>query len=99
MNLGIVGGVAGSVVGVLGGLVGTYFSIKNTKGPRERAFMVKASIVGWVFVAAFVLGMCLLPGVYKICLVPIYVVVLVTGIRFGNKKQAEIRLEESRPAA
>jgi type III secretory pathway component EscV len=96
MNPGIMGGIVGSAIGVAGGLVGTYFSIKNTKTSREHAFMVKASVVAWVFIAVFVLGMCLIPGFYKVYLAPIYVVALVVGILFGNKRQAQIRLEESR---
>jgi uncharacterized membrane protein YfcA len=96
--VGIVVGILGAVVGVLGGVVGTYFSIKNTKSPRERAFMIQASIVCWVFVLAFVLGVCLIPGFYKILLVPIYVVGLVAGILLGNRKQAKIRSEESQRA-
>jgi peptidoglycan/LPS O-acetylase OafA/YrhL len=99
MNIGLIGGMAGAALGLAGGLFGTYFSVKNTKSPRERAFMIKASIVCWAFVLAFVLGMCLIPGFYKILLVPIYVVGLVAGILLGNKKQAQIRSEESKRAA
>ena len=32
---------------LIGGVVGTYFSIKNTNGPRERAFMIRASATCW----------------------------------------------------
>jgi serine/threonine protein kinase len=94
--IGLIGGIVGGIVGVAGGLLGTYFSIKNTNGPRERAFVIKASIVGWIFVLTFVSGMCLTPGLYKLFLVPIYVVVLVAGILLWNKKQTQIRLEESK---
>lgn len=80
---------------IIGGIIGTYFSIKNTKSPRERAFVVKSSIVCWVFVLAFILGMALLPGVYKLWLVPFYVGSLLFGIRSWNRKQAQIRSEES----
>ena len=96
--VGIIGGSVGGGIGILGGAVGTYVGIKSAKSPRERAFMIKASIICWVFVLAFVLGMCLIPGLYKLWLVPIYVVGLVAGILLGNKKQAQIRLEESKRA-
>src|ERR1017187_7363966 len=94
--IGLIGGIVGGIVGVAGGLLGTYLSIKNTKGPRERAFVIKASIACWIFVLAFVFGMCLIPGLYKLFLIPIYVVGLVAGILLGNKKQLQIRLEESK---
>jgi hypothetical protein len=89
-------GLIGALVGVLGGIIGTYFSIKNTKSPRERAFVAKSSIVCWVFVLSFILGLSLLPGAYKVWVVPIYVGGLLFGIRSWNKKQAQIRAEDSK---
>ena len=97
--IGIIGGIVGSVIGILGGAVGTYFGIKSAKTPRERAFAIKASIVCWVFAIAFVLGMCLIPGFYKILLVPIYVVGLVVGILFIIRRSSQIRSEDSKRAA
>jgi tetratricopeptide (TPR) repeat protein/predicted Ser/Thr protein kinase len=94
--IGLIGGIVGGIIGVAGGLLGTYFSIKNTNGPQERAFAIKASIAVWIFVLAFVSGMCLIPGLYKILLIPIYVVGFVAGILLWNKKQAQICLEESK---
>ncbi len=94
--IGLTGGIVGGIIGVAGGLLGTYFSIKNTNGPRERAFVIKASIACWIFVLTFVSGMCLIPGLYKLLLIPVYVVGLMAGILLWNKQQAQIRLEESK---
>ncbi len=94
--IGLIGGIVGGIIGVAGGLLGTYFSIKNTNGPRERAFVIKVSIVVWIFALAFVFGMCLIPGLDKLFLIPIYAVGLVAGILLWNKQQARIRLEESK---
>jgi hypothetical protein len=96
---GWVGGVVGGGIGILGGLFGTYCSIKNTKGPRERAFVVRASIVCWLGVSIFVLGMWLVPTPYKYGLIPIYVVALLLTVRRWNRRQAALRAEESKPAA
>ena len=96
MNPGLIGGIVGGIIGTAGGLLGTYFSIKNTKSPRERAFVIKASIACWIFVLVFVFGMCLTPGLYKLFLIPIYFVGLVACILLWNKKQVRIRLEESK---
>ena len=93
------GGILGGSIGILGGVIGTYFSIRNTKGPRERAFMVRASIVCWIGVGVFVLGMWLVPAPYKYGLIAIYVVSLVLAVRYWNKRQAAIRAEESSRAA
>ena len=94
--IGLIGGIVGGIIGVAGGLLGTYFSIKNTNGPRERAFVIKASIACWIFVLAFIFSTCLIPGFYKLLLIPFYAVGLVAGILLCNKKQTQIRLEESK---
>ena len=97
--IGIIGAIVGSVIGILGGAVGTYFGIKSCKNPRERAFAIRASILCWVFVLVFVLGMCLLPGFYKLLLVPFYVVGLVAGILYMIRKLSQIHSEDSKRAA
>lgn len=93
------GPVLGGLIGILGGAIGTYFSIKNTKGPHERAFMVRASVVCWVGVTIFVLGIWFVPAPYSYGLVAIYVVALVLAIRYWNRRQAAIRAQESNRAA
>ncbi len=92
---GWIGGIAGAAMGLLGGVIGTYFSIKNTSGPRERAFMIKAAILCWVFVGLFCAGMWLIPSWYKMLLVVPYVAILLFCIRWGNATQSRIRREES----
>ena len=92
---GWVGGGIGALCGILGGVIGTYFSIKNTRGPRERAFAVRASIVCWIFVLVFVGAMFLIPTWHKHLLWIPYTILLIVGIRICNKKFAQIRNEES----
>ncbi|NPC54442.1 hypothetical protein [Caenimonas soli] len=91
----LLGIILGSSLGVLGGVVGTYFSIKNTNGPRERAFMVRFSVISWLAVSLFILGLLILPRPYNWLLWIPYAVVLPMAILRGNKKQLEIRREES----
>jgi serine/threonine protein kinase len=95
LKTGLIGGIVGSICGIAGGLIGMYFSIKNTKGPRERSFMVKASVVCWIFVSGFVLVVCLAPHSYKPWLFAVYSPVLLGGILFCNKRLGQIRQEES----
>lgn len=99
MDSGMIGGIVGSAIGVLGGIIGTYFSIKNTKGPSERAFMVKASIVGWGALILFFALMILLPHPYRHFLWIPYGVLLPLGIIKGNRIQAELRKMESENGA
>jgi uncharacterized membrane protein YfcA len=97
--IGLVGGILGGLIGILGGAVGTYLGIKCAKTPRERAFAIKASIVCWIFVLAFVLGMWLIPGFYKLLLIPIYVVGLVAGMLFIIRRSSQIHSEDLKRAA
>jgi uncharacterized membrane protein len=44
LQIGSIGGILGIALGIAGGAFGTYCSIKNTNGPLERKFTIKASI-------------------------------------------------------
>ena len=92
---GWIGPIVGGGLGLLGGLVGTYFSVKNTNGPRERRFVIKASIVCWIVVLLFVAGMALIPSWYKVLLVIPYVIGLIVGVRKWNEIQFRIQKEEA----
>jgi hypothetical protein len=94
MDTGVVGGIVGAGIGVLGGLVGTYFSIKNTAGPRERRFMIRVAIVAWIAVSAFVAGLLLIPRPYNFLLWIPYAIALPLGIFWCNRRQRFIRGEE-----
>lgn len=93
MNPGLVGGIVGSLLGVAGGLIGTYFSIKNTNGPRERAFMIRSAMVCWIGVSVFLAGMFLVPPARLWLWIP-YGILLPLGIGCANKKQRAIRRTE-----
>jgi hypothetical protein len=89
-----VGAIGGSVIGIIGGVIGAYFSIKNTLGPRERAFMIRGAIICAILVTAFLVALWLIPGWYRHLLWIPYAVVLPMGIRYMNRRQAQIRREE-----
>ena len=93
--IGIIVGVLGSLIGVAGGVAGTYFGIKHTKGPRERAFMVKVAAFFWVFVIALLVAMLAFPPSWKIGLWGVYGVVLPVSIVLFNRKQQQIREREA----
>jgi len=64
-QVGLIGGLLGGAIGILGGALGTFFSIKNTSGPREQAFMVRVSIAAWLIISMFIAGLLLLPQPYN----------------------------------
>lgn len=78
-----------------GGAVGTYYSTKNTLGPRERSFMIKVSAIAWVAVTAFLVGLLMLPKPYNWLMWVPYGIALPLGIRWCNQRQLKIRAEEA----
>ena len=96
MDIGTVGGLIGAIgglIGLVGGAIGTYFSIRSTKGPRERQFMVRASVAVWIGVTAFLVLLFVLPNPYRWLLWIPYGLALPFTIMSLNRKQA-IRLAE-----
>lgn len=95
MDTGLIGGISGGVFGLLGGIVGAYFSIKNTDSQRERAFMIKCCVVGFLAIVAFCVLICTLPDLYRHLLWIPYSILLPVGIVAVNRKQQRIREIES----
>jgi len=95
MHPGVIGGIVGGALGIAGGALGTYFSIKNTKSLRERAFMIKVSVVGWIAILVFLGLMFSLPVPYRFFLWIPYGILLPLAIVTGNRKLQKIRQEES----
>ena len=98
--MGLVGSIVGSAIGILGGLIGTYFSIKNTKTPAERRFMVKMGIGIWVALLLLIglpLVLALVGAIPKWLywtMVAVFFILLVPTILWGNKHQAALREEK-----
>lgn len=93
MSTDLVGGIVGSLLGVAGALIGTYSSIRNTSGPRERAFVIRSAIICWIGAALFLTVTFLLPQAGLWLWVP-YGILLPLGIRYWNRRQMAIRREE-----
>lgn len=94
MNAGLIGGIIGGIIGISGGAIGTYFSIKNTDKPKERAFIIKASVVFWVFGIIFVTLLLVIKSPYKWLLWVPYGIFLPLSIRVMNKRLNQIKQEK-----
>lgn len=92
---GWIGGIIGGLLGLTGGIIGTYFSIKNTNGPRERSFMIRSALVFWISGSIFLGLLFVLPNSYRWLMWIPYEILLPLGIIHGNRKQQAIRHEES----
>jgi hypothetical protein len=91
----LVGAFGGAAIGVLGGLLGTYFSIRNTNGPRERGFVVRSAVVSWLAVTIFLAALLVTPMPYQTLLWLPYMAGLPFAARACNRRQMQIRGEES----
>ncbi len=91
----IVAVAAGCLAGLAGGVLGTWASIRNTNGPRERAFVVKASAIMWLAGIIFLALMFTLPMPWRYLLWIPYGILLPLGIITWNRAQQRIRIEEA----
>jgi hypothetical protein len=94
MHIGYIGAIVGCILGLAGGVLGTYFSIKNTNGPKECMFMIKVSVIVWIGIGIFITLVFLFPHPYRWLLFIPYVILLPVGIILANKRQAQIRAGE-----
>jgi hypothetical protein len=94
VEVGLIGGLIGGGIGLVGGAVGTYFSIKNTLGPRERSFMIRVSAIAWVLITLFLVGLMTLPKPYNFLLWVPYGIALPLSIRWCNRRQLAVRADE-----
>lgn len=103
------GVLIGPILGVLGGIFGTWMSIKHTDSTTERRFMIRFSVVIWVMVSLF-LVVSALSSIYlhrhvgttafiliESALLLSYGGLLITLIFWGNRKQRIIRHHQGSP--
>jgi zinc transporter ZupT len=83
--------ILGSCLGIAGGVIGTWASIRNTRTPAERRFLIRCSLAVWAGVILFMLALYLVPQPYSYLLWPLYIVALLGGIRWINLRQAKLR--------
>ena len=96
LNIGtiMIWGIAGSAIGLVGGLIGTYIAVANTCSPCERSFLIRCSIACWIVMAIFVALMLTLPQPYaQLAWIPL-TLTITFGIRYINENQQRIREAE-----
>ena len=53
-TIGLIGGLAGSAIGIAGGIYGTRRSLRMTKTPAERKFVARLAAWIWIALIAFI---------------------------------------------
>ncbi|MBW8040370.1 MAG: sigma-70 family RNA polymerase sigma factor [Planctomycetes bacterium] len=97
---GLSGAVLGPLLGLLGGIFGTWMSIKNTQSARERRFMVIMGIACWIALILFIavpLVLSLTGVIPKLAYWPsfgLFFVLLAPSIVWSNARQRRIQKEE-----
>lgn len=86
-------GVVGAIVGILGGLLGTYFSIRNTTGQRERRFVICAAVATWAVLGLLALLIYAFPRATGVAMTSFFGL-LPFAILYLNRRQAAIREQE-----
>ena len=92
---GWIGGIVGCLIGLAGGAVGTWFSIRNTSGPRERSFMIRAAAVLWIAMLIFFGLLIALPDPWRWFMWIPYGILLPLGITYSNRRQQALRRGEA----
>ena len=92
---GWIGGGVGSLIGLAGAIIGIRYGTKNTCGPRERAFLVKMTVVLVIAIGAVTVLPWFLPKTYGWVVFIPFTLLLVIGIPYCNRTQMRIRQEEA----
>ena len=88
---GLMGAILGTVIGIAGGVLGTRASISRATGPHQRAFLIRASIVCWVGVVAFLAVQIALPMPWNAALWAVYLPALFAFTGWSDRREAEAR--------
>lgn len=83
-------------VALIGGGVATYANIRNAKGPRERAFVLRICIAGWAIILSMLALMYVLEPPYRYITAFAYFVVTPWLIYRWSTTHQLIRILESR---
>jgi hypothetical protein len=81
---------AGTMIGVLGGLIGTYASIVRASA-AERPLVIKLSVLIWVLVLGFLALYLVLPNPYGQLLAGVYGIALFIVIRVASRRLEKYR--------
>jgi hypothetical protein len=80
------GPVLGIAVGLLGGAIGTWMTIRKAPGPYQRREAIRFSVLIWVIIAILMTGLSLLPSPWRHLLWVPYCLALPLLILWGHHR-------------
>jgi len=94
------GAILGPIIGLIGGILGAWASVRCTNSPRERRFMIRMTILMWLLFLVLVgvpltlaLVGCLPKWAYWSCFA-VYLIILFPLIFWSNAHWRRIRIED-----
>ena len=87
-------GILGGVLGLLGGIFGTYKSYCAANGPRERRAIILLATLTLIFVIAYLMALFVIPQQYRWVLSIPYTIILILLLGGGIRKINTIRESE-----
>ena len=94
MQPGLIIGLAGSLIGASGPVVGTYYGIKEAREGAERRFVKQAALLMWLAVAGITTVLLLVASPYNWRLMIWYPLLAPMGV-FLNRRFECLRREEN----
>lgn len=82
-------------VAISGGIVATYYNVRNVSGPKERSFVIQVCTVSWLIVLSLLLFAYFLPSPHRFIVSGLYLVICPLMVfRWTNKHQLIRMIEE-----
>ncbi|MGC9457107.1 MAG: hypothetical protein ACP5DC_06245 [Halothiobacillaceae bacterium] len=94
MDAAIVGALAGGLIGLAGGIYGSWKSISSAKGPRERRLMWQLVVTFWLVGSAFLAGIFWIQDPWRHLLWLPWSLFLPLFIVLGNRRLVRVRADE-----
>ena len=83
----------GSVV--CSGIWGTTRVLQHTRGPQERAFVIRACTICWLGGILSVAGLLLIPAPWKFGIVILYLLKIATSVSRWHRRRLALRAEDA----
>ncbi len=93
MDTGTFGALVGTVMGIVGSVIGTAASLRRANSPAERWCIIKWAVALSILIGAFMAGFWITPASYRPWIWALYGAVLPLAIIAGNRDLARFHAD------